>query len=82
MTDGMKFGIAADKQIQRRPGRKKRSGKEVRECATKKERLSALRLCFSVDFVCWLRALKRRLLASLFAAAEECWTKGRVHGSW
>ena len=61
---------------------KKRSGKEMRECAAEKERCSALRLCFSVEFVCWLRALKERLLASLVATTGKCWSSGRVERNW
>ena len=49
----------------------------MRECEAEKERLSALRLCFSVEFVCWLRALKKRLLASSFVTAGKCWSLGR-----
>ena len=62
--------------------KRKEVGKEVRECAAEKKRASALRLCFSVEFICWLRASKRRLLASLLVTAGKCWTKGRVHRNW
>ena len=45
---GMKSGFAADKNFSCDASEKRKSGIGVRECATEKERLSALRLCFSV----------------------------------
>ena len=58
MTDGIKSGIAADNNFSGDANKRKRSGKEMRECAAEKKRVCALRLCFSVEFICWLRALK------------------------
>ena len=70
---GMKSVFAADKNFSCDASKKWKSGIGVRECATEKKRAGTLRLCFSVEFACWLRALKRRLLASLAATADECW---------
>ena len=74
---GMKSEFAADKNLSCDANGKRKSGNEVRECATEKERLSALRLCFSVKFVCWLLALKERLLASLSTALTLMLDKGQ-----
>ena len=52
MMGGMKSKIAADNKFSGDADERERSEKEVRECATEKERLSTLRLCFSVEFVC------------------------------
>ena len=73
---GMKSVIAADKNFSGDANERKRSGKEMRECATKKKRVGTLRLCFSVEFVCWLRALMERLLASLLIALKLMLDKG------
>ena len=76
LTKGM---LTKGKDVdERNVDERKRSGKEVRECETEKKRASVLRLCFNVEFICWLRAMKRRLLASLLATADKCWTMGRV----
>ena len=50
--DGLKSAFAADKNFSGDANRKRKSEIETRECAAEKERLSALRLCFSVEFVC------------------------------
>ena len=65
---GMESVFAADKNFSGDANERRKSGIGVRECATEKKRAGTLRLCFSVEFVCWLRTLKRRLLASLLVA--------------
>ena len=45
---GMESVFAADKNFSGDANGKRKSGNEVRECATEKKRVGTLRLCFNV----------------------------------
>ena len=52
----------------------------VRECETEKERCSALRLCFSVELICWLAGDEERAAGFFVCCCRQMLDNGQSAG--